>query len=128
MIGQRMRKLRTARGWSLEEAAKRISIPRGTYAGYEYDQRGIPNNLLPKIADVYGVTVDYLTRGQESKDTDDDLPLTPQEKARLKELLSDPKRSYAFRDGLLGPKGGSMQRRLLRSLEILAEMEEEGKE
>ncbi len=60
MVKEILRNLRQKRKWSIAEAANKLFISKSTYAGYEYGRRNVPNELLPKIADLYGVSVDSL--------------------------------------------------------------------
>ncbi|KEO80970.1 helix-turn-helix domain-containing protein [Tumebacillus flagellatus] len=60
MVGNRLKDLRESRGWSFQEVADKLHIAKSTYAGYEYDRRDVPNELLPRVAQLYNVTTDYL--------------------------------------------------------------------
>lgn len=59
-LGQRLAQAREALSLSQVEAAKLIGISQGTYSGYETGTRRINLPMLQRIADVYGVTVDWL--------------------------------------------------------------------
>lgn len=64
-MGSRMRALREARGWSLAEAAIRISVgklrvTRGAVSHYEHDRRVPGPKRMRRIAAVYGTTVGHL--------------------------------------------------------------------
>lgn len=59
-IGKKLKDLRTEKGLTQEELAKLLSINSVTYLHYEKNQRRPSYELLIKIADFYGVTLDYL--------------------------------------------------------------------
>ena len=60
LLGRNLAEARNSMNLSQLEAAKRIGISQGTYSGYETGTRRIKLPMLRKIADVYGVTVDWL--------------------------------------------------------------------
>ena len=60
LLGKNLATAREALDISQAEAAQRIGISQGTYSGYETGTRRIKLPMLQKIADVYGVTVDWL--------------------------------------------------------------------
>lgn len=126
MVHERLKRLRVKEGWSVAETAEKLGLSKGTYAGYEYGRRQVPNDLLPKIADLYGVSTDYLLgrnqMTQDSSDDSEDDDLTLEEAARLKALLADPELSVAFRKGALAKN--SNRRKLLAALELLADDDE----
>lgn len=57
---ERLRKLRIERGWSQEELGRRINVTKVSVSGYEKGKRNPDTDTLQKIADVFGVSVDYL--------------------------------------------------------------------
>jgi len=60
MIGKKLKELRIEENLSQEKLAKELNIGRATLSQYETDKRQVPNELLPKIAKFFGVTIDYL--------------------------------------------------------------------
>src|SRR5690606_41423361 len=60
MIGERLTQLRKQNKMTQEQIAKRLGIHRGTYSNYEANKRAPDYEMLQKIADVFGVTTDYL--------------------------------------------------------------------
>lgn len=56
----RLTTLRKQYGWTQEEAANRLEIPRSTYAGYEKCIREAGYEMLVKIATQFDVSIDYL--------------------------------------------------------------------
>lgn len=59
-LAKRLRELRTERGWSQETVARKIDTTLRTYCRYETDGADPKVSALVKIADLYGVSLDYL--------------------------------------------------------------------
>ncbi len=64
--GARMFKLRKQQGRSQAEVAKYLQLTVAAYQNYEAGRREAGYEVLAKLADFYGVTVDYLL-GREEK-------------------------------------------------------------
>lgn len=75
---ENLKQAREAAHFTQMQAAKALEISDGTYKNYEQGKREPNNTLLLKIADLYGVTTDYLL-GREP------APPTPFEKLGLNE-------------------------------------------
>lgn len=60
MIADRLKELRTERNYTQEEVAKKISINRTTYAGYEAERTEPNAEILTRLAMLYDVSMDYL--------------------------------------------------------------------
>jgi transcriptional regulator with XRE-family HTH domain len=60
-LGKRLKKLRTQKRWTLGEVAEKLSL-RGhsTYSNWEYDRTEPDTEMLGKLADLFGITVDQL--------------------------------------------------------------------
>ena len=56
----RLEELRLKRGWNATEAAEKLGFPKTTYYNYEKGNRQLYPEQLIKIADFYGVSIDYL--------------------------------------------------------------------
>ena len=66
-LGERIRKLRSDRGWSQRELARRASIAsKSVISYYELGERFPTYETLLRLADTFGVTTDYLLRGQDA--------------------------------------------------------------
>jgi HTH-type transcriptional regulator, competence development regulator len=59
-VGDRIRELREERNWSQREFAKRVGINYSVVNRIELGKRNVEDHELAKIADVFGVTTDYL--------------------------------------------------------------------
>jgi repressor LexA len=55
-----IKKLREAKGWSLDELARRVGVAKSTLSRYENGQREFPINDVGLYADVLGTTVERL--------------------------------------------------------------------
>lgn len=60
IVSQKLKELRLQNNLTQENVAKVIQVSRVVYNRYENNQREIPLELLCKLADFYGVSVDYL--------------------------------------------------------------------
>lgn len=107
MNTQRLKDLRKAKRMSQEDIGNVFKISRTTYASYEQGAREPDNATLVKIADYFGVSVDYLL-GRDVPDwaTQEDIidleemlnsnvnmayggeNLTEEEKQRVKDVLT----------------------------------------
>ena len=72
-LSNRMTALREQRGWSKTYVAKQLNMNLSTYANYEYGNREPDVASLSAIANLFGVTTDYLlgnVTSNSSKDVD----------------------------------------------------------
>lgn len=60
ILGQRLKELRTERGFTQQQVADRFKISSVTYLHYEKAQREPPLELLVEFALFFEVTTDYL--------------------------------------------------------------------
>jgi transcriptional regulator with XRE-family HTH domain len=92
MIGERLRKLRKAKGMTQEQVAAYLNAAKSTVSQYENNVNEPDLKTLVKLADLFGVTVDYLF-GREPADRDkkEDKPDWPQ---LLKENLTEEEAEY----------------------------------
>lgn len=99
-IGDRLRSLRIEKGVSQDQAAESCGISRIALARYETGTRAPRAEMVSRLADYYGVTVDYLL-GRD----DPPAPLEPKEAPaddraeakRMLETLSDEKYQDALK-------------------------------
>lgn len=113
----RLKELRKAKGLTQVEVSKFVGISQNSYSYWENDKVKIDNASIIKLADFFGVTVDYLL-GRES--------LTAEERAagasltrRVEITPLEDDLLYAFREigKKLGEKG---QRALIDVAESMA--------
>ena len=63
VTSERITALREQRGWSKTYVAKNLGLNLSTYANYEYGNREPDIKTLADIAELFGVTTDYLIDG-----------------------------------------------------------------
>lgn len=74
-IGGRIRKLRLSHSWSQTELARRIGVNKSVISFYELGSRFPTYENLLRLCDVFGVTTDFLLRGNEAENMNiDHLP------------------------------------------------------
>lgn len=59
-LSDNLRRLRTRKGVYLKEVAPLLNVSVGTVSNYEKDIHEPPLDILARLADYYGVSVDYL--------------------------------------------------------------------
>lgn len=75
----RIRELRTARGWRQSDLAKKLNTTPQSVARYETEERGLDVDTILALCDIFGCTADYLL-GRSLLPTSD---LTEEEAALL---------------------------------------------
>lgn len=60
MIYEKIKELRKEMGLSQEKVAQELSMYVTTYRRYESGERELPMEVAVRIADYYGVSLDYL--------------------------------------------------------------------
>lgn len=61
VLAERIRELRTARNWSQEKTARELDMVLRTYCRCEAGEADPKTSTLIKIADLFGVSMDYLS-------------------------------------------------------------------
>lgn len=64
MMGIRIAALRRAAGWSQAELAQRLRISPSAVGMYEQGRREPAAQMLAALAELFGVTIDYLVTGR----------------------------------------------------------------
>lgn len=91
-IGSKLRALRKARGYSQQFVADRVGMKRSTISNYEIDRRLPSLTDLKRVADFYGVGLDYF----DLSSTDNIEELL----ARARDVFANPSVSKAKKDEL----------------------------
>lgn len=60
ILAQRMKELRNERTWSQDRTARELDMVLRTYCRYESGEKDVPFSFVIKIANLYGVSLDYL--------------------------------------------------------------------
>lgn len=66
-VSKKLKALRKSRGLSQVEIAEHLGIAQSTYAGYETASRKITLNMLVRLSDYFGVSIDSLLKGANVK-------------------------------------------------------------
>lgn len=67
MYLKRLKNLREDSDLTQEELATKLNLTQRAYSHYENGNRDIPLEVLIKVADIFGVTVDYLLERTNEK-------------------------------------------------------------
>lgn len=67
-LGQRLRRLREDRGYTQEHVSTILNVERQTYTNYENGYRTPPLDSLVQLADLFGISMDYLIRAAVRSD------------------------------------------------------------
>lgn len=65
LLGEKLKKLRKARGLSQEQLADRLNVSRQAISKWELGESTPDTDNLVALSDYYGVSLDYLLRDQE---------------------------------------------------------------
>lgn len=68
-LGEKLQKLRKARGWTQEELAEKVGVSRQSLSKWESDSALPDTANVIVLADLFGVTTDYLLREASHSDT-----------------------------------------------------------
>ena len=87
----RLKELRKARKYKQTDLAEVLSCSQGVYSRYESGEREPPFDIMKKLADFYGVTIDYLMGGAATTEQTASQPTLPppQEKAPADDPLTE---------------------------------------
>lgn len=72
-LGDRVQQLRKEAGYTQSELSKKIDISHTQMARYELKGVQPPADVLNKLADVFGVSIDFLVRGEKDKYANDSI-------------------------------------------------------
>ena len=101
-LGKRLENLRESKGWNKTYVSKKIGLKTmQTYANYEYGSREPDLETLKELAELYGVSVDYLlgkpTQTETVKTADiDEIMIFQHKHLYIKDLLNKHLKSAYF--------------------------------
>ena len=85
-IGKRICALRKAKGLKQEELAARLDISGQAVSKWENDQTYPDISMLPRLAETFGVTTDYLLTGEQEQSSP--VRLVPEEERKdIKDMM-----------------------------------------
>lgn len=64
-FGEKLQKLRKAHGWTQEQLAEKVGVSRQSLSGWETDTALPDTANVIALADLFGVTTDYLLRSED---------------------------------------------------------------
>jgi transcriptional regulator with XRE-family HTH domain len=127
-FAQRFRHLReNVKRWTQDEAAEALGVSRSTIAGYESEAKNrIPRKeTMSKIAEVFGVSIDYLY-GEIDDPTPHDDKLSPEEETLWEEIkkrtTSESEQLFFYK---FSQKTAADKRRIMRLIEAMDEADAE---
>ena len=74
-MGEKLLKLRKARGWSQEEMAERVGVTRQAISRWESDAAKPDADNIITVCDLFGVSSDYLLRDGMGSGDSGSLPV-----------------------------------------------------
>ncbi|WP_453992177.1 helix-turn-helix domain-containing protein [Bacillus nitroreducens] len=116
-----LEELRENKGWSKTEVARRLGIKTvSTYANWEYGLRTPDKDMLSRIADLYGVTIDYLINGKQTDNHISSSSLSDKDEKDIAKRLEEFRKDLSKQDGLLfsgEPMSDEAKESLLEAME-----------
>ena len=67
MTFYRIRELREDQDLKQDNVAEKLGVKQTTYSKYELGKINVPVEMMMKLADLYGVSLDYLTGRTDSR-------------------------------------------------------------
>lgn len=105
--------------WTQEYVADLIGVARSTYTAYENGTKQPPLETVNKIADLFGVSTDWLLGRDSTSSSHDELD------EEIKKLLNDPENGIFFKDYLSAPE--EKKKQLRDFMKFLLEQEKDRK-
>ena len=75
----RIKEIRTAKGLTMREAAKQLGLAPSTYCNYETGEREPNSEMLIRLADFYGVSIDFMIGRDDEREVKSQMSVTKQE-------------------------------------------------
>ena len=88
-LSNRLKSTRERRGLTQEQVSEKINVEIGTLSGYERAYRKPSPDMLLKLADLYGVSTDYLL-GRVDNPVDKLVPITTEPLDQNATYMNDP--------------------------------------
>lgn len=85
----RLKELRKARKYKQTEIAEMLSCSQGVYSRYENEEREPPFDIIKKLADIYGVTVDYLMGRDETATETSPIEIAPADDPLTEQIMAE---------------------------------------
>lgn len=88
ILAQRLKNLRDEKGYLQKFVADKIGVRSNTLSGYENGTRSPDPDMIKTLAELYGVTTDYLL-GRTDNPNPPDSQFPDEEDEQLKEFMKD---------------------------------------
>ena len=85
----RIRQMRRMYELTQEQVAKYLKMHQNSYSHYETGENRVPVDVLEKLADLYGTSVDYLLERTDETKPYSPCAEKPEENAVLKLLMAE---------------------------------------
>ncbi len=95
VLAKRIKEERLKKNWTQEQVADMLGVEAATFSGYEREYRTPETKTLEKLADIYGVKVDYLLGRDEILDKD-----SPPDEIDLERFIREHSNIRVFGDPL----------------------------
>ena len=87
-LGKTIKRLRLEKGWTQEDVSRKLGVTSKAISFYELDKRKPSSESLIKIAEVFGITLDELVKGDVKVVQDQKTPRHENDLARdMKKIL-----------------------------------------
>ncbi|NGM81254.1 helix-turn-helix transcriptional regulator [Paenibacillus sp. 7124] len=60
IVAENIKRAREARGLEAQELARKLGISKQAISGYDSGRRKWPIDLIPQVADILGVSIEYI--------------------------------------------------------------------
>lgn len=94
-------KLRDEKGIKDSDVVKATGITKSTFSDWKSGRSRPKNDKLQKIADYFGVTLDYLTTGNRDVTKEKSPELTARDERNIEKILDLTKEQLLSQDGLM---------------------------
>ncbi len=88
MLNERIKQLRTDRGYSQVDLAKKLNVSKQSVSNWENDNIQPSIEMLLKISRLFSVTTDYLL-GEDSRQFLEVSGLNPKHMAHIQQIIDD---------------------------------------
>ncbi|MET3657890.1 helix-turn-helix domain-containing protein [Sporosarcina psychrophila] len=122
VLGKRLKQAREESRYTQIVAAKKLGISNGTLSGYEREYRDPDTEILNKMADLYGVSVEWLMGRSDKQQSDwnSTLPeLTAKDELDITADLEKMINNLDAKDGYAAFDGSTMDEAEVEDMEIL---------
>jgi len=95
ILAKRIKEERLKKKWTQKQVAEMLGVEVGTFSGYEREYRTPETETLEKLANIYGVRIDYLLGRDEILDKD-----SPPDEVDLERFIREHSNIRVFGDPL----------------------------